>query len=50
VLAQHKVRSEIVRRPRVEQGRRVGTEFIEQVGELSPLDSVEERIGHVAGV
>jgi hypothetical protein len=33
VFAQHKVRSDIARRPRVEQGRRVGTEFIEQVGE-----------------
>ena len=50
VLAQHQVRSEIARRPRVEQGRRVGTELVEQVGELSALDGVEERIGDVAGV
>ena len=50
MLAQHKVRSEIARRPRIEQGRRVGTEFVEQVGELSALDGVEERIGDVAGV
>ena len=49
VLAQHKVRSEIARRPRIEQCRCVGTEFIEQVGEQFSLDSVEERIGHVAG-
>ena len=51
VLAQHEVRSEITRRPRVEQGRCVGTKFIEQVGEQFSLDGVEERIvGHVAGV
>ena len=50
VLAEHKVRSEIARRPRVEEGRCVGTEFIEQVGELSSLDAIEERIGHAAGV
>ena len=41
MLAQHQVRSEIARRPRVEQGRRVGTEFVEQVGELFSLDGVE---------
>ena len=34
MLAQYQVRGEIVRRPRVEEGRWVGTEFIEQVGEL----------------
>ena len=50
VLAQHQVRSEIARRPRVEEGRCVGTEFIEQVGELFSLDGVEERIGHVTEV
>ena len=50
VLAQHEVRSEIARRPRVEEGRCVGTEFIEQVGELFSLDGVEERIGHVTEV
>gem|GEM_PF-6002034 len=50
MLAEHKVRSEIARRPRVEEGRCVGTEFIEQVGELSSLDAIEERIGHAAGV
>jgi hypothetical protein len=49
-FAQHQVRSEIARRPRLEEGRGVGAEFIEQVGELCPLDSVEERIGHIAGV
>ena len=50
VLTEHKVRSEIARRPRVEEGRCVGTEFIEQVGELSSLDAIEGRIGHAAGV
>ena len=50
VLAEHKVRSEIARRPRVQEGRCVGPEFIEQVGELSSLDAIEERIDHAAGV
>ena len=50
VLAQHEVRSEIARRPRVEEGRCVGTEFIEQVGEQFSLDGVEEPIGHVTEV
>ena len=49
VLAKHQVRYEITRRPRLEEGRRVGTEFIEQVGELLSLDDVEPRTGHVAG-
>ena len=50
VLAQYEVRSEIAGRPRVEQGRCVGTEFVEQVGELLSLDGVEEPIGHVTEV
>ena len=50
VLAQHEVRSQITRRPRVEEGRRISTEFVEQVGELFSLDGVEERVGDVAGV
>ena len=49
VLPEHKVRSQIARRPRVQEGRRIGTEFIEEVGELVSLDGVEERVGHVAG-
>jgi hypothetical protein len=44
------VGSEIARRPRLEEGGGIGAEFIEQVGELCPLDGVEERIGHIAGV
>ena len=44
------MRSEIARRPPVEQGRCVGTEFIEEVSELFSLDGVEERTSHVAGV
>jgi hypothetical protein len=43
------VRNEITRRPRLEEGRRVATEFIEQVGELLSLDDVEPRTGVVAG-
>jgi hypothetical protein len=49
LLAKHQVRSEITRRPRLEEGRRVGTEFIEQVGELFSLDDIEARTGHVDG-
>lgn len=49
-FAEHQVGSEIARRPRLEEGRCIGAEFIEQVGELCPLDGVEERIGHIAGV
>ena len=48
VLAEDEVRSEIARRPRLEEGRCVGTEFVEQVGELCSLDGVEERTGHIA--
>src|SRR5664279_850575 len=48
VLAQHQVRNEITRRPRLAEGRRVGGEFIEQVGELRTLDDVEPRTGHSA--
>ena len=50
MLAQYEVRSEIARRPRVEQGRCVGTEFVEQVGEQFSLVGVEEPIGHVTEV
>ena len=49
MLAKHQVRYEITRRPRLEECRRVGTKFIEQVGELLSLDDVEPRTGHVAG-
>jgi len=45
-----RVRSEIARRPRVEEGRCVGTEFIEQIGEQFSLDRVEEPIGHATEV
>ena len=49
VLPKHQVRHEITRRPRLEERRRVGTKFIEQVGELLSLDDVEPRTGQVAG-
>ena len=49
MLAKHQVRYEITRRPRLEGCRRVGTKFIEQIGELLSLDDVEPRTGHVAG-
>jgi hypothetical protein len=49
-LAQDQVPGEIAGRPRREESRCPGTEFAEQVGELCPLDGVEKRIGHIAGV
>src|SRR6266516_3241718 len=49
-LAQDQVRGEIAGRPRREESLCPGTEFAEQVAELCPLDGVEERIGHIAGV
>ncbi len=49
-LAQDEVRGEIAGRPRREESRCLGTEFVEQVAELCSLDGVEERIGHIAGV
>ena len=50
MLAQDQMRGEIAGRPRLEERRCVGTEFVEQVAELGSLDGVEERVGHVAGV
>ena len=49
-LAQDEVRGEIAGRPRREESRCPGTEFVEQVSQLCSLDGVEERIGHIAGV
>jgi hypothetical protein len=49
-LAQDEVRGEIAGRPRREESRCLGTEFVEQIAELRSLDGVEERIGHIAGV
>lgn len=50
VLAQDEVRGEIVGRPRREESRCLGAEFVEQLSQLCSLDGVEERIGHIAGV
>ena len=44
VLAEDEVRGEIAGRPRLEEGRCVGTEFVEQVAEPCSLDGVEGRI------
>src|SRR5690349_23570685 len=49
-LAQHEVRGDITGGPRREQGRRVGTELVEQAGEPCALVAVEERTGHTAAV
>jgi hypothetical protein len=43
------VRGEIAGRPRREERRCLGTEFVEQVAELRPLDGVKE-LSHIAGV
>jgi len=48
-LAEDQVRGEIAGRPRREDGRCLGTEFVEQVAELCSLDGVKE-LGHIAGV
>jgi hypothetical protein len=48
-LAQDEVCGEIAGRPRREESRCLGTEFVEQAAELCSLDGVEERIGHIAG-
>jgi hypothetical protein len=50
VLAQDEVRGDIAGRPRHQESRCPGTEFVEQVGELSSLGGVEERAGHTAAV
>jgi hypothetical protein len=49
-FAEHQVRSEIARRPRLEERRGVGAQVTEQLAEPSPLDGVEERIGHIARI
>jgi len=49
VLAKHQVRNKVARRPRREEGWRISTEFIEQVGESLSLDVVKAWTGHVCG-
>jgi hypothetical protein len=49
-LAQDEVRGDIAGRPRREESRRPGTEFIQQVAEPCSLGSVEQRTGHTAAV
>jgi hypothetical protein len=44
VLPQYEVSGQIASRPRLEESGCVGTELVEQVGELLPLDGVDERI------
>jgi hypothetical protein len=46
VFTQHEVGGEVVRRPRVENRRSSGAEFIQQVTELIALDGIEQHIGH----
>ena len=50
VLTQHEVGSEIASGPRLEQGRRVGTEFDEEFAQLLTLECVEQGLRHVAGL
>src|SRR5690242_13987402 len=46
VLAKDQVGNEVTRRPRTEEGRRGGTEFIEQIDELRTFQVVEGGTGH----
>ena len=41
MLTQHEVGSEVASGPRFEQGRRVGTEFDEEIAQLLTLECVE---------
>jgi hypothetical protein len=50
VLTQHEVGSEVASGPRLEQRRRVRTEFDEEIAQLLTLDCVEPDIRHVAGL
>ena len=50
VLTQHEVGSEVASGPRFEQGRRVGTEFDEEIAQLLTLERVERGLCHVAGL
>ena len=50
VLPQDEVGSEIASGPRFEQGRRVGTEFDEEIAQLLTLECVERDLRHVAGL
>ena len=50
VLAEDEVRGEIAGCPRPEEGWCLGTESVEQVGELCSLDGVEEHSRHTGSV
>ena len=50
MLTQHEVGSEVASGPRFEQGRRVGTEFDEELAQLLTLECVERDLRHVAGL
>jgi hypothetical protein len=50
VLPQHKVGREVASAPRFEQGRRIGTEFDEEIAQLLTLECVEWDLRHVAGL
>ena len=48
MLAEDEVRGEIAGRPRLEEGRCLGSELLEQVAEPCPLNGVEVHSGHIA--
>jgi len=50
VLTEDEVGREVARRPRFEQGRRVGTELDEEVAQLVSLECVEQHLGHAIGL
>lgn len=48
MLAKHQVSGNVTRCPRTEKGPRVGTQLIEQIGELRTFHVVEGETDHVA--
>ena len=48
VLTQHEVGREVASGPPFEQGRRVGTEFAEEIAQLLTLECVERDLRHLA--
>jgi hypothetical protein len=50
VLSQHEVSREVAGGPRLEDCRRVGAEFDEEIAELLTLGCVEGALCHIAGL
>ena len=50
MFTQHEVGSEVARRPWLQQGRCVGTEFDQEFTQLLTLECVEQDLRHVTGL